>query len=225
MKRIILFICVVLSTSHLWANNRYGISLGVNLGSIKTDWENMKEPEIFPRFGYSLGLGTELPLKKQMSLLIDMNLVSKNYAYAPEFYGIDIEGFDRYSLLYFDLPLRISYNYKKTRVFTGTFIDYCISGTNRYNFTYPDSTVSEGNKSIKSGKQFSKNEIHSDRLAVNSMDGGLIFGVGYHDDNYCLDLSYSLGLLNTYPEIKGGQDRRKNITRTRMLQLNLFFYF
>jgi hypothetical protein len=224
MRRFLLFVVIVISVSPSWADFQPGISGGVNIGDIKTDWENLEEPDIFPRFGYSIGIGTELELNENLSFLIDLSLVSKNYAYAPDYYGAGIKGFDRYSLLYIDLPVRVSYNHRNMRVFAGPFIDYCISGTNKYNLVYSDSSVLEGSVNIKSGKQFSSKEIRNNRLAVNYLDGGLIFGMGYRNENYCLDLSYSLGLLNIYPKIQGGQDRSKNISKTRMLVLTLFFY-
>ncbi len=224
MKRIVLFFFIALSVTPAWAGPHFGFSGGVNMGGIKTDWKYIDEPEVFARFGYSLGVGTEIQVKNRFSMLIDLNLVSKNYAYNPEYYGSGTEGFDRYSLLYLDLPFRLNYTYKNMRVFTGPFIDYCISGANRYNFHLADSTAVEGNLNIKSGKEFTTKEIHSDRLAVNYLDGGLIIGIGYRCNNYCLDLSYSLGLINIYPEILDGQARSNNITKTRMFMLNLFFY-
>jgi hypothetical protein len=88
---------------------RFGISGGVNLGELKTDWKYIEEPDVFPRFGYTFGLGSEIRIQKHISLLADLNLVSKNYAYDPVYYGYGTEGFDRYSFLYLDLPLRLSY--------------------------------------------------------------------------------------------------------------------
>jgi hypothetical protein len=225
MKRFLLFIFIVLFAKGLMAENRYGVSLGVNLGGIKTNWQYVDDPEVFARFGYSFGFGAEFELRDHIALLIDLNMVSKNYAITPDYYGPDVEGFDRYSLLYLDLPVRVSYNHRNMRIFAGPFLDYYISGTNRYNFIYPDNTINEGNISIKSGKEFSDKEIRSNRLAVNYLDGGIIFGVGYRNDSYCIDLSYSQGLLNISPNIEGGPGRKENITMTRMLMLNLFFYF
>jgi hypothetical protein len=194
------------------------------MGSVHTEWKTENNPDVNPRFGFSLGVGTEIDLISNLAILSDFKLVSKNYSVDPKSYGHETTGFDRYNILYLDVPLRISYAYRDVRVFAGAFIDYCLTGTNKFNLEYADSTSEEGTFKIISGKEFSIGEIAYDEIPVNYLDGGIIFGIGYRNELYCIDLSYSWGLINMYPTIIGGDNRDDKLTKSRLLSINLFFY-
>jgi len=224
MRKFALILFLISSVLPAWSQWRFGIVGGVNLGSIATKWTLAENPEIHPRFGYSLGLGTEIDFSNHFALLADFNLVSKNYSIDPDYYGEETVGFDRYNILYLDLPIRISYMYKNVRFFAGPFIDYCLSGTNKFNLRYADSTIDAGNYKIISGREFNIGDIAYGEIPFNYLDGGFLFGIGYRCEQYCLDLSYSWGLVNMYPNIIGGPKRNEMVTRSRLLTLNLFFY-
>ena len=224
MRKFSLIFFLVSSVSPGCSQLHFGIAGGVNLGSINTKWTSTENPDINPRFGYSLGLGTEIGVATRWAILADLNLVSKNYSIDPDSYGDETKGFDRYNILYLDLPIRVSYMYKNVRFFAGPFIDYCLTGTNKFNLQYADSTIDAGSYKIISGREFNIGEIAYDEIPINYLDGGFLFGIGYRCEQYCLDLSYSWGLVNMYPNIIGGPERNEMVTRSRLLTLNLFFY-
>jgi hypothetical protein len=223
MRLPVVSLLLLLNAFSAFSQWRFGIAGGINLGMVKADWTIAQKPAFYPRFGYSLGFGSEFKMSEHFSLLSNLDLVSKNYAIDPEYYGKDTEGYDRYSFLYLDMPVRICYANKNIRFFAGPFIDYCISGTKKYNLEFADSTRQEGNWKIKSGKRFASNELENPEEGVFYLDGGFLFGIGYRNNSYCFDLSYASGLVNVYPYI-AGDHRSEMITHTRLLTLNLFFY-
>jgi hypothetical protein len=224
MRNLIFILLLGLPLIPAIAQGRFGITGGVNLGDISLKWDNVCAPYIYPRFGCSLGIGSELKISGDFSLLTDFNLISKNYSIDQHFYGDSIEGYDRYSVLYLDMPLRLSYSHNNMRIFAGPFLDYCLSGTNKYNLISPDSTQKEGNNKLVVTRYFSSHYIEKENLAVYYLDGGVQFGIGYQCKDYCLDLCYSWGLINVYPDTKRIHGRNEMKSHTRLLILNVFFY-
>ncbi len=211
------------------AQVKYFISGGVNLTDLKNDWGLFDNPEIHPRFGFTFGGGIEFPVHKSVFLETQLNIVSKNYAFDTEdFYGAGTEGYDRYSILYLDLPVVAGYQYKEIKAFIGLFFDYCLGGTNRHNLEYFNGDTEKGTIGVSSARKLKSSGINDEIFPLetqNYLDAGIIFGIGHSNQYYSLNLSYSHGLVNIFPKVEGSSINRNDyslLTRVFTLRLNIY---
>ncbi len=229
LKKLII-ILVLLSTVLInYAQVKYSISGGINLTNLKNDWNLFDNPKIYPRFGYTFGCGIEVPVKSSFFIGGQLNLVSKNYAFDTEdFYGAGTEGYDRYSILYLDLPIVTGYRYKELRAFIGPFFDYCLGGTNQHNLEYFNGDTDKGTIGIASSGELKSSEISEGIFPLrnqNFFDAGIIFGIGHSSKSHSLDLSYSYGVVNIFPKVDDESINRDDyslFTRVLMLRLNIY---
>jgi hypothetical protein len=228
IQKITLIIAFWLFSLASYSQFKYGISGGINLTYLKLDWNQFENPESIPRFGFSFGLGGELHIQQNLYLMGDVNLLSKNYALDVEdFYGDGTEGYDRYSILYLDIPIKLAYSYKDIRFFSGPFIDFCLGGTNQHDLQFFDGENDKATNDIDS-----RSPVKSDEESMNIfplenhyfLDSGFIIGIGHQHDNFAIDLSYSIGMLNIFPLIEGEDSRSNYPMYTRVLSIDLFFY-
>jgi len=200
----------------------------INLTDLKNDWEVFDNPEIMPRFGYSAGFGLEFSIKKSFFLRSQIIFVAKNYAFNTEdFYGAGTKGYDRYSALYLDLPIMAGYRYKDFHIVIGPFIDYFLGGTNQHKLEYFNGQVSSGNIDIKSAQALREQIQENEIFPLKShylFDAGIVFGIGYHNKNYSLDLNHSFGMVNIFPsgQMDCFRDDFSLYSRVFTLQLNVF---
>jgi len=228
LKRFSIIFSLVSICTFNHAKVNYTFSGAINLTDLKNRWETFDNPEIMPRFGYSAGLGMEIPVKGTFFIRSQINLVAKNYAFNTEdFYGAGTKGYDRYSVLYIDFPLLAGYRYKDFHVFLGPFADYCLGGTNQHKLEYFNGMSDNAKVDIKSSESLRRHLREDEIFPLERqffLDAGIIMGVGYHNKDYSLDLSHSLGLINIFP--KDAENNYRNefplFTRVFTLQLNVY---
>lgn len=229
MKKLFVLLVLLINIPVSYAQVRYSISGGINLTDLKNDWNLFDNPTIRPRFGYSFGFGLEIPVKNSFYTEGQITLVSKNYAFDTEdFYGDGTEGYDRYSILYLDLPIVAGYRYKDIRAFIGPFFDYCLGGTNQHNLEYFNGDTDEGTIGIDPSQELKSSEITEGIFPLKRQyyfDSGIILGVGYSCQSYSLDFSYSYGLVNIFPKVNDETVKRNDYSLfTRVLMLRLKIY-
>ena len=143
-------------------------------------------------------------------------------------YGDGTEGYDRYSILYLDLPIVAGYRYKDIRAFIGPFFDYCLGGTNQHNLEYFNGDTDEGTIGIDPSQELKSSEITEGIFPLKRQyyfDSGIILGVGYSCQSYSLDFSYSYGLVNIFPKVNDETVKRNDYSLyTRVLMLRLKIY-
>ena len=228
MKKLIAIPVLLMTVLVSYAQVRYSITGGINLTDLKNDWKLFDNPTIRPRFGYSFGFGLEIPVVNIFYTESQLTLISKNYAFDTEdFYGDGTKGYDRYSILYLDLPIVAGYRYMDMRAFIGPFFDYCLGGTNQHNLEYFNGNTDEGTAGVDS-QELKSSEITEGIFPLKSQysfDSGIILGVGYTCQSYSLDLSYSHGFVNIFPKVDNESINRDDYSLyTRMLMLRLKIY-
>lgn len=229
MKKSFTILVLLLYAAIGRAQLEYSLSTGINLTDLRNNWDLFGNPEILPRFGYTFGFGMEIPAYKSFFAGTQLNIVSKNYAFDTEdFYGDGTEGYDRYSILYFNLPIIVGYSYKELRVFAGPFFDYCLGGTNQHDLEYFNGDTDKGVIGIESSGELKSDEITGGIFPLrgqNFYDTGITMGIGHRSHNFSLNLSYSYGLVNIFPKVDDPDINRDNYSMyTRVLTLQLKIY-
>ncbi len=229
MKKLITILAFLFIVLIDYAQVKYSFSGGINFTDLKNNWNLFDNPKIHPRFGYTFGCGFEVPIKSSFFIGGQLNLVAKNYAFDTEdFYGAGTEGYDRYSILYLDLPAVTGYCYKEFRAFIGTFFDYCLGGTNQHYLEYFNGDTDEGTSGIATSGELKSSESGEGIFPLknqNFFDAGIIIGIGHYNDSFSLDLSYSYGLVNIFPKVDDGSINRDDyslLTRVLTLRLKIF---
>jgi hypothetical protein len=206
----------------------FGIVGGMNLTSLHLDPNFFEEQRSIPRFGFSFGLGTEYRLPGNMFIHGDLNILDKNFALnVADFYGEDAIGYDRYNLLYLDLPIKFGVELRGYRFFGGAYFDYLLDGSNLHSIEFFNTQVTKSTEHISIGNKIAVPEPQKvffpleDQFPYNA---GLIVGIGHRAPGYSIDLTYSTGLINIYPETSDPAERNEHAMYTRVLKIELFFY-
>lgn len=229
MRTIFFILVFVFAVAAGQAQVNFSLSGGINLTGLKNDWDVFQSPKIYPRFGYSFGGSAEVHLVKSFYIKGQMNITSKNYGFDVEdFYGSGTVGYDRYSIVYLNFPIQTGYYYKNMSFFAGPFFDFCLGGTNQHNLEYFNGETDKGTYGIDPTGELKSSEISSGIFPLqgqNYLDAGMIVGIGHHNDNFSLDLSYAYGLINIFPKVDGSQINRNDYslyTRVLTVRLNIF---
>lgn len=227
MKKSFIVISLIFFPILSNAQFKYGILGSINLTSLHLDPNYFEDNRSISRFGFSFGLGGEFHLSKLYYLQSDINLISKNFALnVSDFYGEEVSGYDRYNVLYLDVPVKFGLTWKNYRIYGGAFFDYSLKSTNLHDITILDNQ-NNTSSDIASEKAFlAADPTHLVFPLKNlySFDTGYIIGVGHQNENFCLNLSYSVGLINIFPKMDSPDLRKKHPMHTRVLKLELFFY-
>ena len=229
MKKLISLLALLTFFTNDYAQVKYSISGGINISDLKNDWELFDNPDIIPRFGYSIGSAVEIPVRNSFFFTGQLAIVSKNYALDVEdFYGAGTVGYDRYSVLYLDLPVLAGYCYREFRLFAGPFFDICLGGTNNHKLEYFNGYTDQGTHDIASARELKSSEESNNVFPLqnhNCFDAGIVFGIGHCSENFSIDLSHSYGLVNIFPKVDGNDiDRDKYFLFTRVFTLRLNIY-
>jgi hypothetical protein len=229
LKRLIVIVVLASTVLINYAQVKYSISGGINLTDLRNEWGMFDNPKILPRFGYSFGCGIEIPVVTTFFIKNQLNIVSKNYAFDTEdFYGAGTEGYDRYSIVYLDIPVMAGYHFKEINFFTGPYFDFCLGGTNQHNLEYFDGNKDEGTYGIDASGKLKSSEITDGIFPLqdqNFLDAGILLGIGHANENFSLELSYAYGLVNIFPKVDGSQINRNDYslyTRVITVRLNIF---
>ena len=229
MKKLISILSFLALIGSSYSQVRFSVSGGVNLTDLKNKWELFDNPDILPRFAYSFGGTLEFPLTSSFFIGGQLALVSKNYAFDVEdFYGPGTVGYDRYSVLYLDLPVYAGYRLGDFRIFLGPFFDLCLGGTNNHRLEYFNGYKDNGTGGISSSRGLKSSDASNAVFPLecyNFCDAGIVFGIGHCNENYSIDLLHSYGLVNIFPKVEGNSINRDDYSLyTRVFTLRLNFY-
>ncbi|MBN1597999.1 MAG: PorT family protein [Bacteroidales bacterium] len=224
MKRFLILIVLIASSYSLFAQPNFGVSFGLNLGNLKTNWEG-EDPDTKIRPGFSVGAAMEYAFTDEFSLLAEANILVKGYAFDPELYGDGLSGYDKYVCAYFDIPVKAAYNLNNFRFFAGPFIDVGFWGRNKYKFEYDGEEGDEEVLRYVFGTSFDPEDIGDEEWPAYRFDGGLILGAGVKFGPVAIDASFAIGLMNITPEVEGFFDRNDMISKSRVGMITGYFYF
>ena len=228
MRKLNLIIYLIAFCAGTSAQSQYGIKGGMNLNYLEFSGDLITDHNCIARFGYSIGLAGEHSFNHRFYLQSGLNFISKNYALdITDFYGVEAQGYDRYNVLYLDLPVILGMNFGNIRLFGGGYFDYSLGGTNHHQIEYdPGMTKKSSTDDIDAAAKFSRKKVDEifPLQAHHLLDAGFLVGLGRRNDDFSLDLTYSHGLINVFPEVENTDYRSCYKMYIRSITLSVFFY-
>ncbi|TVP44961.1 MAG: PorT family protein [Mongoliibacter sp.] len=207
---------LMMFTSHGFAqsNNpgpRIGIKGGANLSQFFVDQPTVEDENM--KVGLHFGIFTKIPVTNFLAFqpeLLYTNVGSK-ISYGGSTVGSVLgirEGQVRYNLNYIQLPLAMAINLGPLNIHAGPYVSYLVSA-NVKNLRTSDLTT------------ISTIELNNDDF--NSMDYGLLAGVGFDISNVTIGARYNYGLRQVGKE--GMARNLTNNSRNAVAQLYIGFGF
>lgn len=189
----------------------YGIKLGFNgqdinvIRNFSVDNSSISRGKYKSPIGLQIGLTFEIPLKKRLSLLTELNLTKKTYQYNDEILGFaKVQFIEKQTLL--ELPLMLHFNFNKNQKKFRPYIN--AGGT----FSYLVGDRAEvTRKDDRDGTQL---DVPGPEIKIASLRHRLMYnasiGAGFKLKNVIsngyiiVDLRYNIGLRNIVkPENRG----------------------
>ena len=201
---IFLFILCIKSFSQF----KIGIKTGLNIsGLTPTMYEDATpyEPKLKPRLLSSVGLIFDYNIINNDKIL-KIGLQS-GLLFAIKGYSINIKkeynalnGYDRYTFNYLEIPMNVVLKYNKGfQLYGGFYIAKTISAINKYNIEYNDGVIETGKQELDLFmKRLSAYEPGFDETAIRTMDWGLNCGLGYQKKQVLINTGLSFGLMSIF---------------------------
>ena len=238
LKSFLLIVLIAISLPTK-AQVKYALKVGVNMNDIK----HIPKGEFYSfidtkkQKGYHFGVTVDWMLKGKFGLQsglmfyrkgFDLKFNANRYYFGPgvvaDFVGV--EGEDKYTTNYLEVPLNVTYKLKGFQVYTGGYIAKGISGNRQWDYsTFFSTTSGENDFKPVLGKS-DEGELAEDERAFYALDFGLNLGVGYQIGPILFNFGYSLGLGNLTPEFEEERryDGREILKRSnRVVSLSLSY--
>ncbi len=205
---------------------KMGLSGGINLTSVVISNSELGSMGSIPRFGFHAGLGSEVVLKKGFSVIAEAKIITENYGLdVPQVYGDQYKGYDRYSQLSLQLPVRLCYTISNVRLFAGGYFSYLVNSSNKnqIEYAYTKSLKNSGMELFAYDAPKSADTEVFPLKEFCPIDAGPVFGAGYNHGNFAFDLTYSKSLINRLPD---GVSQKQGglLVGSQTLNLGFFFY-
>jgi hypothetical protein len=237
MKRIVLFVLLILGISSANAQISYGILAGLGHASIRSSADdNAVEKKFFP--SWRAGVTADIPVAGRFHLQPQL-LVSTKGSKA-ELHNLDSSRYsmsDIYSkdrLVYLELPVNMLYKHPlrsgRLVVGAGPYIAYGLGGKSSGTVIYRSGSRSEVERDLKfKNVRAPSAEDRGKYEYFKPLDAGLNFIAGYEFNNgLCFHLNYSLGLTGISPSdgvAPDGTEYRYNINKNGYFGITAGYMF
>ncbi|MDD2563943.1 MAG: porin family protein [Salinivirgaceae bacterium] len=236
MKTTSIFLTAILASAisfQAMAQLTYGVKLGLNGNSIHQNYKNSDgESALKMRLGFHLGATVDYAFTDALSFQSGLLYSMKGTKFDLEegmLPGVSVEGYSRTTLNYLEIPLHVAYKINDFQIYAGPYLAYCLGGKHKWDYKTTVGAISltsEGDAKIKSflGKVKS-DDLGAGESAVNALDLGLNFGVGYKIGAILINAGYSLGMGNLSPKMDvSGYDRADFKENNRVLSLSVSYF-
>jgi len=208
MKKVFLVALLFVSLNG-FSQLKYGVKLGANFANVIQNFANLDDEfGTKIRLAYSFGAIIEYEFSEVISLQSGLQLTNKGFSLDLEDELIDgetVDGFDRYSITYLEVPVNVAFKIRDFRIIVGPYIAFGIGGKNKYDYTrtYNGSDdVVKGDTDIKFKGKLNEADWNSDNEYIKGLDYGLSLGFGYRIGPMMINAGYALGLANLFPDIE-----------------------
>jgi outer membrane immunogenic protein len=233
MKKIFLLFCLGASLfSH--AQSKFGIHAGVIAADLKESYDGETEFNGKSKISFRAGIHTSFPLTSQISIMPQLNFVSKgariDQSETMEIFGytysLSAKGY--YKMNYLELPVHLVYNMKMPKgnnffIGLGPSFSYGLSGEGKVDIYENDNGVEDQyteSADIKfDGKDNSTTE--DDFAHYKAFELGFSLIAGYHfTPRFFVNANFNQGLSNINPD-----KTEKGKTKTMYIGLGIGYYF
>ncbi len=235
--RLLLISVLVICGLQGFSQIKFGAKAGVLFTNAAFNYDdNDLEPASKMKVGYTIGPAVEYSFTDNLALQTGLFWATKGYATdleddLPE--GVSIDGWDRSTLNYLEIPITFAYKIKDFQVFAGPYLAYCLGGKEKWDYTTTvevmGQSVSTDYKDDMKIKSFmgkvKEGDLDANEAPVSALDYGLNLGVGYQAGPVLINLGYSLGLGNLMPDMDvEGFDRGDFKSSNRVISLTASYY-
>lgn len=221
------------------AQIKFGVTAGLNVANVsqdfkESDWEDATNMKL----GFKIGAAVEYGLSDALAIQSGLMFSQKGYKYDLEDgleAGESVDGYDKYTLNYFEIPIHVAYKISGLNIFAGPYLAYAIGGKNSYDYTYTYDGVADdpdkGDITIKSFMgDVKEGDLGEKEDAMSALDFGLDFGLGYEVGPILVKAQYSLGLGNITPGYESSDpeftfDRKDYKVSNRVISLSATYFF
>lgn len=228
------FIAILSVLSYSSFAQSFGIKGGLNLNNIAKDYKVSDEEEATKmNIGYTFGLAVYYPLNDVISLQSGLEWSAKGFKHDLEDdlpAGATVDGYDKWTINYIDIPLHVAYNISGFQVYAGGFLGFGVSGKNKWDYTETENgldIIHKGEESIKFIKEYGEGDITENESPLRRLNYGLNFGLGYRINAIQVNAGYSLGLANITPGIKNNPEFEPKDYKvsTRTINISAIYFF
>lgn len=220
IKFVLLFVAVVFSFSAI-AQFSFGPKIGLNLAKYSFNYKDSDfEPDVKMSLAPLVGFAINYQFTDELALQSGLFYSGKGTAYDLEkvFDEIDdVDGYDRISTGYLELPVNIAYGIaigkSQIQIFAGPYLAYGIMGKEKWDYTVKfdgDSETFKDDCKIKFKNKIDENDADEDTMYQTALDFGLGFGLGFKTGPILINAGYSLGLSNLTPKYDGEGDYNRD---------------
>ena len=237
MRKLLTLFAVAIATlfsAQAFAQLKVGGKAGLNLANQSFDYDDSDaEPATNMRVGFHIGAAVEYGLSDDLAIQSGLLFTQKGFSFdleddLPD--GTSVDGYDRVSLSYLEVPISVAYKISDFQVYAGPYVAFGIAGRNNWDYTVEAGGVSEDyNDEISLKPSFgevTEEDLADDEDAFSAFDFGLNFGLGYQFGPMLVNAGYSLGLGNTFPAYDLEDfDRADFNQNNRVITVSLTYFF